>query len=111
MTLRALIRGQAAHVAVAVAAVPAVVQAVPERPAALDANAGELAAVKLVNTVIGDVWLVADDNTLADHPDILRAGHPVFFFDEVERLRGKTPTELKAIGMVKVAFPSSRIVQ
>lgn len=81
------------------------------RTPTLDADAGELAAVKLRNTVIGDLWLVADTGTLAKHPDILRAGLPVFFFDELEQLRGKTPAELKAIGMVKAEFPTSRMLQ
>lgn len=61
---------------------------------AFDADAGELAVVKLRNTAIGDLWLVADAEALAEHPDIIWAGLPVFFFDEVEQLRGKTPAEL-----------------
>jgi hypothetical protein len=77
----------------------------------LDADTGELAAVKLRNTVICDVWLVADAETLAENPDIIRSGLPVFFFDEIEMLRGKTPAELKAIGMVKAEFPTSRVLQ
>jgi hypothetical protein len=92
---------------------PAAVPAVSTTPAepTFDADAGELAAVKLRNTLIGDVWLVADPEALAEHPDIIRAGLPVFFFDEVEMLRGKTPAELKAIGMVKAEFPTSRVLQ
>jgi hypothetical protein len=78
---------------------------------AIDADAGKIAAVKLTGTTIGDCWLVADDDALAEHPDIIRAGLPVFFFDEVEMLRGKTPEELKAIGMVKAEFPTSRVLQ
>jgi hypothetical protein len=74
-------------------------------------DAGKIAAAKLTGTIIGDCWLVADDHALADHPDIIRAGLPVFFFDEVEQLRGKTPAELKAIGMVKAEFPTSRVLQ
>jgi hypothetical protein len=77
----------------------------------LDADAGELAAVLLRKTVISDVWLVADDGTLADHPHILRSGLPVFLFSEVEQLRGKTRDELKAIGMVKAVFPTGRVLQ
>ncbi len=79
-------------------------------PATL-AEAGELAAVKLTRTMIGDLWLVADAQALAEHPDIIRSGLPVFWFDEVERLRGKTPAELKAIGVVKATFPTSRVLQ
>jgi hypothetical protein len=77
----------------------------------LDADAGQLVAVKLRNTILGDVWLVADEDAVADHPDIIRAGLPVFFFDEVHMLRGKTPAELKAIGMVKSVFPTGRVLQ
>lgn len=77
----------------------------------LDADAGELAAVKLRNTVIGDVWLVADSEALAEHPDIIRSGLPVFWFDEVEQLRGKTPAELRAVAMVKTVFPTGRVLQ
>lgn len=77
----------------------------------LDRNAEALAGVKLRNTIVGDVWLVADDATLAEHPDIIRAELPVFFFDELERLRGKIAAELRAIGMVKATFPTSRVLQ
>jgi len=87
-------------------------QAATERETpTFDADAGELAAVKLRNTVIGNVWLVADSEALADHPDIIRAGLPVFFFKEMEQLRGKTPEELKAIAMVKAVFPTGRVLQ
>jgi len=82
-----------------------------ETAATADLTSGTIAAVKLVNTIIGDVWLVADDATLSEHPDIIRGGLPVIFFDEVEQLRGKTPAELKAIGMVKATFPTSRVLQ
>lgn len=82
----------------------------PETPT-FDADAGDLAAVLLRATVIGDVWLVADDDALADHPDILRSGLPVFYFSEVEQLRGKTPEELRAIAMVKRQFPAGRVLQ
>jgi hypothetical protein len=76
-----------------------------------DADDGQLAAVKLRNTVIDDLWLVADDDALSDHPDIIRSGLPVFFFDELERLRGKTREQLRAIAAVKAAFPTSRVLQ
>lgn len=77
----------------------------------LDADAGHVAAVKLRNTAIGDVWLIADAAALADHPDIIRSQLPVFFFDEIEQLHGKTPAELKAIGMIKAIFPTGRVLQ
>jgi len=79
--------------------------------ATFDTDAGHIAAVMLRATIIGDVWLVADDDTLADHLDMIRSGLPVFYFSEVEQLRDKTPAELKAIGMVKAIFPTSRAVQ
>jgi hypothetical protein len=78
--------------------------------ATFDPDAGELVAVKLRNTAIGDVWLVADDDALAEHPDIIRSGLPAFWFDEIEQLRGKTPAELKAISKVKAEFPTSRVL-
>jgi hypothetical protein len=74
-------------------------------------DAGELAAVKVGNPLIGDLWLVRDDCALAEHPDIIRSRLPVFFFDEIEQLRGKTPEELRAIGLVKAEFPTSRVLQ
>ena len=92
---------------------PVAVPEVSPTPAepTFDADASQVAAVKLVNTVIGDIWLLADADALAEHPDIIRSGLPVFFFDEVEMLRGKTPEELKAIGMVKATFPTGRVLQ
>ncbi len=74
-------------------------------------DAWELAAVKLGHTAIGERWLVADDDALAEHPDIIRSGLPVFFFDEVDALRGKTTEQLRTIAMVKVAFPTGRLRQ
>ncbi len=82
-----------------------------DRAVTFDPEAGELAAVKLVNTVIGDLWLVRDDDALAEHPDIIRSGVPVFFFDEVEALQGKTPEELREIAMIKTMSPTSRVLQ
>jgi hypothetical protein len=76
-----------------------------------DPDTAEIAAVKLVNTILGDVWLVADAEALAEHPDIIRAGLPTFFFDELERLRGKTAEELHPIAMVKREFPTGRVLQ
>jgi hypothetical protein len=83
----------------------------PVEPAFDPQDAGQLVAFKLVNTVIGDLWLVADEDALADHPDIIRSGLPVIFFDEIEQLRGKTVAELRAIGLVKAEFPTSRVLQ
>jgi hypothetical protein len=85
----------------------------PATPAdpTFDADASEIAAVMLRGTISGDCWLVAAADALAEHPDILRAGLPVFFFDEVERLRSKTVEELRAIGMAKTVFPTGRVLQ
>jgi hypothetical protein len=76
-----------------------------------DADAGQLTAVKLTGTIIGDLWLIRDDDALADHPDIVRSGLPVFLFSEMEQLRGKTAEELKAIAAVKATFPTGRVLQ
>ena len=65
--------------------------------------------MKLTGTVIGGCRLVADDDAVADHPDIIRGGLPVFFFEE--KLRGKTAEELRAIAMARAEFPSSRVLQ
>jgi hypothetical protein len=77
----------------------------------LSADSGELAAVLLRRTLLGDVWLVADTGALADHPDIIRSGLPVFFFEEISRLRGKTAAELRAVGILKAKFPTGRVLQ
>lgn len=76
-----------------------------------DLDTAEVAAVKLVNTILGNMWLVAGAEALAEHPDIIRSGLPVFFFDEVEMLRGKTVEELRTIGTIKAQFPTSRVLQ
>jgi hypothetical protein len=74
---------------------------------------GTIAAVLLRAAVLDGalVWLVADNAALADHPDIVRRGLPVFFFDELEQLRGKSAAELQAIGMVRTVFPTGRVLQ
>jgi hypothetical protein len=76
-------------------------------------DAGTIDAVLIKSAVLDGalLWLVADSEALAEHPDIIRAGLPVFFFEEIEGLRGKTPAELKAIAMVKAEFPTSRVLQ
>jgi hypothetical protein len=72
---------------------------------------GELATLLLRGTLIGDLWLVADDDALAEQADIAESGLPVFFFDEVDLLRGKTPEQVRAIAMIKAAFPTGRVRQ
>lgn len=78
---------------------------------AFDLDAGDIAAVKLHNTTIGDAWLVRDEDALAEYPDIIRAGLPVFYFSELEQLRGKSLEELRTIGMAKTVFPTGRVLQ
>ena len=77
-----------------------------------DLTAGEVCAVLLRSAVLNGalVWLVAEDEALAEHPDIVRSGHPLFFFDEVEQLRGKTVDELRTIAMVKTVFQTGRVL-
>jgi hypothetical protein len=69
----------------------------------------QMAAVMLTNTAIGNVWMVANEDALAENPDI--PALPVFSFSEVEMVRGKTPAELTAIGVVKATFPTGRVLQ
>lgn len=87
----------------------------PNMPSAAltDLAAGPITAVLIKSTVLDGalIWMVVDDDALSDHPDILRSGLPVFFFDEVEQLRGKTAAELAAIGLVKSVFPTGRVLQ
>ena len=65
----------------------------------------------LRGTIIGDCWLVADHDALAEYPQILRTGLPLIFFDEVEQLRGKTAVELQMIGLIKSVYPGGRVLQ
>lgn len=85
----------------------------PAGPLEADLTTGSFCALLLRSAVLDGalVWLVADDGALGEHPDILRSGFPVFFFDEVEQLRGKTPEELRAVAMVKTVFPTGRVLQ
>lgn len=66
-------------------------------------------AVRLTSALIGDYWLVADDNEMT--PDILGASLPVFRFREVPFLRGLAAADLLAVAPVKRAFPTSEVVQ
>ena len=63
------------------------------------------------HTLKTHMWLVRDEEALANHPDIIRSGLPVFFFDEVEQLRGKTVKYLQTVAMVKQQCPTSRVMQ
>lgn len=78
-----------------------------------DLTTGGFCAVLLRSAVLHGalVWLVADHDALAEHPDIIRSGHAVFFFDEVEQLRAKSAQELWSIAMMKRVFPTGRTLQ
>lgn len=76
-----------------------------------DVDDNTIVAVLLRGTIIGDCWLVADHEALVEYPEILRAGRPVVFFDELDQLRGKTTAELQTIGLVKSVFPTGRVLQ
>ena len=80
-------------------------------PPRFEGEAGTIAAVLMRGTVIGDLWLVANHDALAEFPEILRAGLPVIFFDEVEHLRDKSPADLQTLGIVKTVFPTARVLQ
>jgi len=83
--------------------------AVPAPPPLTDPTDAEIAAVRLTSPVIGDYWLVADDDEMT--PDILATGLPVFRFAEVPLLRGLTAPDLVAIAAVKRVFPTSKVMQ
>lgn len=74
-------------------------------------DAGDLAAVLLRGTGWGDVWLIADDEALADHPDIATAGLPVIRFAELPHLQRLDAASLQALGIVKRTFPTARVLQ
>lgn len=71
----------------------------------------EPGAVRLINTVAGDVWVVLDATLLAANPDILDGELPVFFADELAALAGHPVEDLRLIAAVKRTFPGARIVQ
>jgi hypothetical protein len=75
------------------------------------ADAGALAAVLLRGTVWGELWLIADDDVLADHPGIAGTGLPIVRFAELAHLERLGAVELGALGIVKRAFPTARVLQ
>jgi TubC N-terminal docking domain len=83
------------------------------RPTSTDLAAGEIGAVLMKSAVLDNelVWLVANYEALSEHPDIIRSGYPVFFFEEVEHLRRKSPDELRVIAETKRCFPTGRVLQ
>ncbi len=78
----------------------------PSPPRKLDA--GDIEAVRLTKTVIGDVWLVRDREAAER---IAAQSVPIFYFEEVETLRGKTKSELEATAATKRVFPASKVLQ
>jgi hypothetical protein len=71
----------------------------------------ELAAVLLRGTIWGDVWLIADDDVLRENTDIARGNVPVLRFAEVDHLRRLGTEGMRALGIIKRAFPTARILQ
>ena len=59
----------------------------------------------------GDLWLIADDDVLAEQPDIVRSGLPLVRFSELEHLQRLDAASLLALGVVKRTFPRARVLQ
>lgn len=74
-------------------------------------EAGAPAAVLLRGTCWGEVWLIADDDVLDDHPDIATAGLPVVRFAELPHLERLDAAARRALGLVKRSFPTARVLQ
>ena len=72
----------------------------------------ELSAVLIhSSTLDAEVWLVRDVNALEDIAGEIH-GRAVFFFEEIDHLRGKSHKELRAIAMTKRIFgPMAKVVQ
>ncbi|MGE3993580.1 hypothetical protein [Pseudorhodoplanes sp.] len=80
-------------------------------PGADPIETGTIAAVLLRGSVIGDAWLVADDDALAEHSDLAQSGLPVFRFAEVPFLAQLDAEALRAVAACKRAFPTARVLQ
>jgi len=76
-----------------------------------DPDTAKISALLVHDVAIGDCLLVSDCDILAAKPYLLRAGLPIIFFHEADQLRGKTATELEAIGIIKPVFPTGRVLQ
>lgn len=72
---------------------------------------GAVAAVLLRGTCWGDLWLIADDDVLGDHPDIATGGLPVVRFAELPHLQRLDAASLQALGLLKRTFPTARVLQ
>ena len=74
-------------------------------------ESGEPVAVLLRATCWGDLWLIADDDVLSEHPDIADAGLPVVRFAELPHLQRLDAVSLQTLGLVKRTFPTARVLQ
>ncbi len=72
---------------------------------------GAPAAVLLRGTVWGDVWLIANDDVLRDHPDIATSGLPIVRYVELPHLQRLDAASLQSLGIVKRTFPTSTVLQ
>lgn len=72
-----------------------------------------LGSVLIWSKVLGcEVWLVPDKAALEELEAAGEVGkRPVFFFKEIERLRGKDEAALKAIAATKRVFGPKAIVK
>ncbi|MBX3026965.1 hypothetical protein KF840_18825 [bacterium] len=72
---------------------------------------GTVAAVLLRGTCWGELWLIAGDDVLAEHPDVERSGLPVVRFAELPYLHRLDAEGLRALGLVKRTWPTARVLQ
>lgn len=79
--------------------------------ASADFDTGALAAVLLRAMCWGDVWLIADDDVVADHPDIETSGLPVVRCAALPNLERLDAESLRALDIVKRSFPTARVLQ
>jgi hypothetical protein len=74
----------------------------------------QIAAVRLHSETFGDAWLAKDEKIAAELiAEIEKAGQwiPVFTFEEVPLLRGKSDRMLRALLTAKAGLPGSRLLQ
>lgn len=71
-----------------------------------DFTQGRIRAVSICSTILqAHIWLAFDDNFVADD------GNAVFYVDELDLLKGKTPDQLRSIYRTKLAFGGGRVRQ
>ena len=74
----------------------------------------QLAAVRLRSATFGDVWLARDEEIAAELiTEVEAAGQwiPVFTFEGIPLLRGKSQRMLQVLLTAKAALPGSRLLQ